>query len=376
MKNDLMVIADDVKMELQSMSVVMPKNYSFENAVKAAHLILQDTVDKNKKPALEVCTKASIHKAILQMAINGLNPAKMQCYFTVFGNQLVYMVSQYGDVAVAKRVNSAIKDIRAVCIYKNDDIEIKIENGQTIIKKHEQTWESKASGDIIGAYALVIDNLDKIIGSDFMTIEQIKQSWKQSNMKSVVMSSGNVNLDSIHGKFPEEMVKKTILHRVCKPIIRASDDSELLSAWEESSEETPVQARVQREIQQNANKKVIDFKSQDEFIKPEVAADFMDGKDNDFRIESEPGTPVDEVETEAMATTSQARTIVQLEKQARRSKEQTMEAISGFTGRAISRLGELTANEAGSYIDALNEEMKEASAAEQEQDKPAWGSSI
>ena len=356
MKNDLMVIGEAVQLELKQAAVQLPDNYSFENALKAAYLILRETVDKQKRPALDVCTPESVHYAIMDMATQGLNPVKMQCYFVVYGNKLQLQTSYFGDIAIAKRVRPEVADIRATCIYQGDQIEIEIQNGQRVIKKHVQTFESFASEEIVGVYALAVDDKENVLYSDFMTMNQVKQSWKQSARRDVVMQSGNVNKETTHGKFPEEMVKKTIYHRICKKIIRTSDDSALIAANNRSDEETPVQARVQQEIAQNANKKVIDFKPQ----------------------EPEPGSPVDadfEVEPEAMATTSQARTIVQLEKQARRSKEQTMEAISGFTGRAISRLGQLTANEAGNYIDALNEEMKEASAAEQEQDKPAWGSS-
>lgn len=349
MKNDLMVIGEAVQLELKQAAVQLPENYSFENALKSAYLILRETVDRQKRPALEVCTPESVHYAIMDMATQGLNPAKMQCYFVVYGNKLQLQTSYFGDIAVAKRVRPEVADIRATCIYQGDEIEIEIQKGQRVIKKHVQTFESFASEEIVGVYALAVDKDERVLYSDFMTMNQVKQSWKQSARSNVVMESGNINKDTTHGKFPEEMVKKTIYHRICKKIIRTSDDSALIAANTRSDEEQPVAARVQKEIQQNANKKVIDFKPQP-----------------DAEFETEP--------QEAMATTAQARTIVQLEKQARRGKEQTMESISGFTGRAISRLGELTAIEANGYIDALNEEMKEAAAAEQsqEQEPPAW----
>ena len=54
----------------------LPPNYSVENAMKSAWLILQSTVNKDKRPVLEVCSKDSIANALLDMAVQGLNPAK------------------------------------------------------------------------------------------------------------------------------------------------------------------------------------------------------------------------------------------------------------------------------------------------------------
>ena len=34
----------------------LPPNYSVENAMKSAWLVLQNTVDKDKRPVLQVCT--------------------------------------------------------------------------------------------------------------------------------------------------------------------------------------------------------------------------------------------------------------------------------------------------------------------------------
>ena len=65
-----------------------PSNYVPENALKSAWLTIQETEDKNRKPALEVCTKESIANALLSMVIQGLNPDKKQCYFIVYGNKL------------------------------------------------------------------------------------------------------------------------------------------------------------------------------------------------------------------------------------------------------------------------------------------------
>ena len=80
-------------------SIVFPKNYSVSNAVNSAWLQLQDVTNKDGKPALEVCTKNSIIGSLYDMCLQGLTPAKKQCYFVVYGNQLQLMRSYMGPVS-------------------------------------------------------------------------------------------------------------------------------------------------------------------------------------------------------------------------------------------------------------------------------------
>jgi recombination protein RecT len=352
MKNDLMVIGESVKMELKQTAVVMPENYIFGNALKAADLILRQTVDRQKRPALDVCSKESVHTAILDMAVQGLNPLKDQCYFIVYGNKLNLQTSYMGKIAIAKRVVPEIADIRAVCIYEGDTFELDIVNGNRLIKNHKQTFESLEKDTIKGAYAVAVDVRDKILFSDIMTMDQIKQAWKQSTNKGIVLESGGIARDSTHGKFGEEMVKKTIYGRICKKIIKTSNDEALINSSLKTDEETPTAQLVQREIAENANQKLIDFPSQEA---PVPIPEEQSGQSG-----------------QAMATTSQARTIVQLEKNSKRDKDATLHSLSVFTGRPISRLGELTADEAANYIDAINTEMLEQESEPEQNEKPKW----
>ena len=100
----------------------LPPNYSVENAMKSAWLILQNTFDKDKRPVLQNCTRDSIANALLDMAVQGLNPAKKQGYFIAYGRQLVFQRSYFGTMAITKRVAGA-KDIFAELVYKGDEFE-------------------------------------------------------------------------------------------------------------------------------------------------------------------------------------------------------------------------------------------------------------
>lgn len=60
----------------QSGELRIPKDYSPENALKSAMLILQETKDRSNNPVLQSCTQASIANALLKMVVWGLSPLK------------------------------------------------------------------------------------------------------------------------------------------------------------------------------------------------------------------------------------------------------------------------------------------------------------
>lgn len=336
MANDLMEIGNLVKLELKQSSVITPANYSFENALKSAWLILQETVDRNKKPALEVCSQESIQNAILNMALQGLNPAKNQCYFVVYGRQLQLIRSYMGAQMTAKLVNPDISDIRAQVVYAGDQIEIDVEHGRDVIKGHKRQFGSINKAEIVGAYAIAV-GLDETrhLYTEIMTLDEIKASWKQSKM-SAVAESGAINQSSTHGKFTGEMAKRTVINRLCKRIINTSDDSALLSSFARSEEKDEAEI-IQAYIAEHANKKLIDFPA------PEPVEE---------SLQVEPEGPT-------MATEAQIKELYAIEKSNNRA-DKVLDNVSGFINRKIAGLSELTGSEADEYIEMLKEEKKTA----------------
>ena len=230
----------------QSGELTIPSSYSPENALKSAWLILQETVDMNKKPVLESCTKISIANCLLDMVVQGLSPVKKQCYFIAYGNKLQLSRSYLGAIAVAKRVGG-VKEVRANCIFEGDDFdyEIDVNTGRLKILKHKPTLENIDTTKIKGAYAVVIYN-DDSTSVEIMNMTQIKSAWNQGKAK------GN---SPAHQSFSDEMAKKTVINRALKTVIGSSDDSGLYDEKEVPS----VEERVSEEIEQNANTELIDF---------------------------------------------------------------------------------------------------------------------
>lgn len=231
--------------QLQEGGFKLPSNYSPENALQSAWLMLQDVQTRDKKPVLEACTKNSIAMSLFKMVQLGLNPAKNQCYFVPYGQDLVCMTSYFGQVLIAKR--AGLKDVKANLILKDDDFNYTIEpDGRKVITEHKQPFEN-FENEIIGAYC-VVTLPDGVQDTDIMTIEEIEQSWKQG------ATNGN---SPAHKNFKGEMAKRTVTNRAIKMFVNSSDDSAVLDG--EGPVMSPTEAYVDDEISQNANKKELSF---------------------------------------------------------------------------------------------------------------------
>ena len=226
-----------------------PANYSVGNALKSAWLILQETVDKDKKPVLETCTKESICLSLLDMTIQGLSASKKQGYFIAYGKKLAFSRSYFGTIAVTKRLKE-VKDIVSQVIFEGDDFAFEIKDGVKSITKHTQTLDSinNATGKIKGAYC-IITREDGAVYTDIMPFAMIQKSWSKTKMKE-----NNVQRD-----FSEDMAKRTVINRACKFFVNTSDDSDLIINSFDRSTEKSVDDVVIEQIQESANSEVIDI---------------------------------------------------------------------------------------------------------------------
>ena len=108
-------------------------------------------------PVLQECSKASIANTLFDMCIQGLSPAKKQCYFIPYGGKLQLSKSYLGNIAATKRLKG-VKNVYAYILYQDDIFEYErdLETGLIKIKKHEQKFENIDDNKIKGAYAVVV----------------------------------------------------------------------------------------------------------------------------------------------------------------------------------------------------------------------------
>lgn len=257
----------------------VPANYSPENALKSAFLILTETLDRDKKPVLQSCSEASIANTLLDMVIQGLSPAKKQCYFIPYGGQLQLSRSYMGTVAVTKRLKG-ITDVKAYCIYEGDEFEqeYNIDTATLRITKFNPKFENIDITKIKGAFAVVLGENGPIY-TEVMNINQIKKAWGQGAAK------GN---SGAHNNFTDEMAKKTVINRACKMFANTSDDSDILiEAFNNSDEKqydekdlvNNVEYEVKEEIKEKANVKEVDIETPKKVIDIEPQQVKMGGPD-------------------------------------------------------------------------------------------------
>lgn len=196
---------------MEQEGLALPKNYNYQNALKSAFFEL------DKVRGIERCTQASIANALLNMITQGLSPAKTQCYFIAYGNELQMQRSYFGTVAALKRLED-VEKISAEVIHEGDVFEIGANaEMETIVKTFEPKFENQDK-PLVGAFAM-IKKTDGTVSFTIMTKREIDQSWSQSRNKA----------NAVQQNFSQEMAKRTVLNRAAKMFINTSDDSDLLS---------------------------------------------------------------------------------------------------------------------------------------------------
>lgn len=256
MSNELVkqekTIVDSVQKRIAEMqnsgSIELPNNYSVGNALKSAYLILQETQTKDKKPVLQACTQESIANSLLDMATQGLNPSKEQCYFIAYGNKLTMSRSYLGTIALIKRIKG-VKDVKGYAVYKDDKFEL----GFDILTGKQKILEfcpglNRDPKNLVGAFALILGD-NEILHTEYMDINQIHKAWEQGSMK------GN---SGAHKNFPDQMAIKTVINRACKFYVSTSDDSDKIAEFmNKSIEETD--RELEEDKKDFANKEVVEI---------------------------------------------------------------------------------------------------------------------
>lgn len=216
---------------LEDEGLALPEQYSAKNALSSAFFTLQ------KVYGIEKATQESIANALLDMVTQGLSPAKTQCYFIVYGNELQMQRSYFGTVAALKRLSNVDK-VKAEVIHEGDVFEIgSNEDMEMIVTKFEPKFENM-NKPIIGAFAM-IKLASGEINYTVMTKEEIDKSWQQSRNKN----------NKVQQNFGQEMAKRTVLNRAAKMFINTSDDSDLLTGAINNTTENEFEREEPKEIQ-------------------------------------------------------------------------------------------------------------------------------
>lgn len=209
-------VGDQVIARVENLTKVgftCPRDYNFINAIKASMLVLQELKDKNGKPALEVCTSASIATALFDMAVKGLDASKKTCYFIARGDKMCLHESYFGKALQVRRIYPNFEP-HPVIVHEGDEFEYAIdpETGYRKLVKHIQKIEN-LDKDFIGGY-IYIPTPDGKQDLYIMSKKMIMAAWSKSSSREQLT----------HKTFPEKMAAKTLVSSACNMIINATPD--------------------------------------------------------------------------------------------------------------------------------------------------------
>lgn len=265
-----------------------PSNYSPENSMKSAMLQLQDLKGSKKegyKPALEFANPNSVANALMDMVVQGLNPAKSQGYFIMYGKNVTFQRSYMGTMSVTKRVTGA-KEINAEAIFEGDDVSYEMQNSKIVNLTHKASFGNRDTKKITGAYATIAFEDESKNYTEIMTFDEIEEAWKQSQM----VYNGQFKEDGTHRRFPQEMAKKTVINRACKKLLNSSDDASLLSQRVHESEDRQRKEVFDSEIDEHQASESLDFDEPEEAnfkdVEPEAVPEH-DAETGEIKSDSE-----------------------------------------------------------------------------------------
>jgi recombination protein RecT len=287
--------------------------YTIDTAMQAVAIIFSENGGFQK------CTPESKYKAVLSMVCQGLNPLKGQCSFVPYGNQLQLLRDYSGSIMVAKREDKRIAAINSKVVREGDEFDMDIVNGSYRFPRHKPTVKS-LNGAIIAAYAVAVGHDGQIIDADIMSYEDIKKTWKNAQLKykgePVVRQDGSLHPGSNHAKYPEKMTTKTVVHRLCRSIIKSSGNEQISEVADLDDEYVEAELGPEPEI------KTLDFAP----------------------------VPDSEPAPEPPANREQAERILDLGKQQGMTTADVFDGLSVFVGRPVKKIREITQLEAQKYI--------------------------
>lgn len=192
--------------------ISVPKGYNVGSEISTAIQKIVQTKDRSGKNALDVCTEASIMTSLRLMAINGLSMSSNQCYPIVYGNQLQIQRSYFGTVAQLKRMFPD-KEVSANVIYEGDEYEYYYDEEIQCYRIKGLVSRIENRGNQIVAVFGTIRNRanNKTVYSEVMSWKEIQKSWSHAKT------------DNVQKEFPDQMAKRTLINRMCKMFINASN---------------------------------------------------------------------------------------------------------------------------------------------------------
>lgn len=255
------IVHHQISIAADKRGLAFPPDYNVGNALASAKIALAEVENRDRKRIIDangkstnVVTEESIVNTLFDMCVQGLNVAKKQCYFIVYGNKLTLQRSYFGDQVVAERAMPGLS-IYCDVIYKGEvfkPAKVRTKRGFiTLVNEHQIAWP-RTSKEIVGAYCggtYTNPETGEVeeLGIELMDMDQIRTSWKKSK---------TMNNESFHAQQPDLACKRTVIRRFTKQYITTAIDPVLAESLARTTDEA-IEAEVSEEISTQANTQVM-----------------------------------------------------------------------------------------------------------------------
>jgi recombination protein RecT len=210
---------------IERKELALPSNVSEDAFRNAAIIAVQDN------PTILSCDPQSVFKSIRTLAAAGLVPdgreAALVPFYTKEGRKCQAMPMVFGLIKMVRR-SGEVSDIRAHIVYQNEVDQGRFEYvvGDSESLRHEPILFGE-KGPAVAAYAIA--NLkDGGIVREFMDLDQIEKVRRASSAQKIKDQGGKYVTAAtpigIWADWWDEMVKKSVIRRLCKRLDMSSED--------------------------------------------------------------------------------------------------------------------------------------------------------
>ena len=200
---------------LDSSAAALPADFNRPRFVQNCMTVLQE-----KQNDFANCNPRSVVRTLLKGSFLGLDFFMGECYAIPYKGTVEFQTDYKGEIKLAKKYSvNPIKDIYAKLVREGDSFEEAVIDGKQAINFKPVPFNDK---DIIGAFAVCLYQDGSMI-YDTMSIAEVEKTRKNYS---------KIPNGPAWTKSYGEMVKKTVLRRLCKLINKDFESADAVRAYE------------------------------------------------------------------------------------------------------------------------------------------------
>lgn len=208
-------VIDRLIKETEDGTVPVCKDYNAKAALLFAHNVILGSERHYK------CKANTIYETLRDMVIQGLDPAANQCYLiSSKKGDMKLKRSYFGEQMIIYKICPEVSLITSEVVHEGETFTVEdIVNGLPLKTVHKGRNFATMGNAIIGAYCVIVNKDNKIIGFSQIPWKELQLCWEKAT--------------DTNKAFPAEMAKKTATMRACKKFAntRLDVDPELKKAY-------------------------------------------------------------------------------------------------------------------------------------------------